>query len=110
ARLARGLIDLELADRSRERALTVVAVTGSMGKTSTKDLLAHLLTGAAPTVAPENSFNNEIGVPLTATGIDGSVGFLVSEMGARGIGHIAALCAVTPPRIGVVLNVAHAHI
>ncbi len=110
ARLARGIIGTELADPHRDRPLTVTAITGSMGKTSTKDLLAHLLAGEAATVAPENSFNNEIGVPLTATRVDGSVGFLVSEMGARGVGHIAALCAITQPRIGVVLNVAHAHI
>lgn len=110
ARLARTVIDTELTDPDRGRALTVAAVTGSMGKTSTKDLLAHLFAGEAATIAPENSFNNEIGVPLTATRIDRSVGFLISEMGARGIGHIATLCAITPPQIGIVLNVAHAHI
>lgn len=104
-RLARHVID-----RAAIRGLTVIGVTGSMGKTSTKDLLGHVLAADAPTIAPRNSFNNEIGVPLTATRVDPDTGYLVSEMGARGIGHISLLCELTPPRVGVVLNVAHAHI
>ncbi|HIT74684.1 MAG TPA: UDP-N-acetylmuramoyl-tripeptide--D-alanyl-D-alanine ligase [Candidatus Avipropionibacterium avicola] len=109
-RLSRALLDAEADVPGRTRPLLVLGITGSMGKTSTKDLVAHVLGAAAPTVAPRNSFNNEIGVPLTATAVDGATGFLVSEMGARGIGHITTLCEFTPPRIGVVLNVAHAHI
>lgn len=91
-------------------ALTVIGITGSSGKTSTKDLLAHVLEAGGPTVAPEGSFNNEIGVPLTATKVDDGTRFLVSEMGARGQGHITYLCGLTPPRIGVVLNVGRAHV
>jgi UDP-N-acetylmuramoyl-tripeptide--D-alanyl-D-alanine ligase len=105
ARLARLVVDRLVADHR----LTVVGLTGSSGKTSTKDLLAQLLEPAGPTVAPVGSFNNELGVPLTALRADRSTRFLVVEMGARGTGHISALCAVTPPRVGVVLNVGSAH-
>ncbi|MFW6596972.1 UDP-N-acetylmuramoyl-tripeptide--D-alanyl-D-alanine ligase [Propionibacteriaceae bacterium Y2011] len=107
---ALGRLGRHVVDDAKHHGLAVVAITGSMGKTSTKDLLGQLLAAAGPTVAPENSFNNEIGVPLTATRIDDRTRFLVSEMGARGIGHIADLCALVPPDIGVVLNVAHAHL
>ncbi|WP_425309756.1 UDP-N-acetylmuramoyl-tripeptide--D-alanyl-D-alanine ligase [Ammonicoccus fulvus] len=90
--------------------LAVIGITGSQGKTSTKDLVAQVLSGHGETVAPQGSFNNEIGVPLTATRVNDSTRFLVSEMGARGIGHIRYLCSLTPPSIGVVLNVGHAHV
>jgi UDP-N-acetylmuramoyl-tripeptide--D-alanyl-D-alanine ligase len=103
-RLARGVVDVLVPG-----GLVVVGVTGSSGKTSTKDLLAQLLSGAGPTVAPVGSFNNEIGVPLTALRADAGTAYLVVEMGARGAGHIADLCRTTPPRIGVVLNVGTAH-
>ncbi|MDB1089868.1 UDP-N-acetylmuramoyl-tripeptide--D-alanyl-D-alanine ligase [Streptomyces sp. ACA25] len=89
---------------------TVVALTGSSGKTSTKDLIAQLLQRAGPTVWTPDSFNNEIGLPLTALRAEPSTRYLVLEMGARGLGHIRALTALTPPRIGVVLNVGTAHI
>ncbi|NBM19476.1 UDP-N-acetylmuramoyl-tripeptide--D-alanyl-D-alanine ligase [Streptomyces sp. GC420] len=89
---------------------TVVGLTGSAGKTSTKDLIAQLLTRIAPTVYTPGSFNNEIGLPLTALRADETTRHLVLEMGARGIGHIRYLTALTPPRIGVVLNVGTAHI
>jgi UDP-N-acetylmuramoyl-tripeptide--D-alanyl-D-alanine ligase len=105
ARLARGLVDEAIAT-----GLVSVAVTGSSGKTSTKDLIAQLLSGAGATVAPVGSQNNEIGVPLTATRVDPGTRFLVSEFGARGLGHIRWLCEVVPPRIGVVLNVGQAHL
>ncbi|WP_432110205.1 UDP-N-acetylmuramoyl-tripeptide--D-alanyl-D-alanine ligase [Streptomyces sp. AA1529] len=88
----------------------VVALTGSSGKTSTKDLLAQLLGRLGPTVWPEGSQNNEIGLPLTALRADETTRHLVLEMGARGIGHIRYLTELTPPRIGVVLNVGTAHI
>src|SRR5690606_8265603 len=65
--------------------------------------------GQAPTVAPEGSFNNELGVPLTILRTDAATRFLVLEMGARGLGHIAALCRIAPPDVGVVLNVGAAH-
>jgi UDP-N-acetylmuramoyl-tripeptide--D-alanyl-D-alanine ligase len=89
---------------------TVVALTGSAGKTSTKDLIAQLLAQVAPTVWTPGSLNNEIGLPLTALQADQGTRHLVLEMGARGIGHIRYLTGLTPPRIGLVLNVGSAHI
>src|SRR3954452_17204991 len=89
---------------------TVVGVTGSSGKTSTKDLLAAVLAPLGPTVAPPGSFNNELGLPWTALRADAGTRHLVLELSARGRGHIAALCAVAQPRIGVVLNVGSAHL
>lgn len=92
------------------RGLTVVGVTGSSGKTSTKDLLAAVLAPLGPTVAPPGSFNNELGLPWTALRADATTRHLVLELSARGAGHIAALCRVAQPRIGVVLNVGRAHL
>ncbi|MEV6109740.1 UDP-N-acetylmuramoyl-tripeptide--D-alanyl-D-alanine ligase [Streptomyces sp. NPDC051940] len=88
---------------------TVVALTGSSGKTSTKDLIAQVLPRLGPTVYTHGSFNNEIGLPLTALKAEDSTRYLVLEMGARGIGHIRELTELTPPRIGLVLNVGAAH-
>ncbi|MFD7440440.1 UDP-N-acetylmuramoyl-tripeptide--D-alanyl-D-alanine ligase [Streptomyces sp. NPDC059909] len=88
----------------------VVALTGSAGKTSTKDLIAQLLQRHAPTVWTPGSLNNEIGLPLTALRATAETRHLVLEMGARGIGHITYLTGLTPPRIGLVLNVGTAHI
>ncbi|MEU9252352.1 UDP-N-acetylmuramoyl-tripeptide--D-alanyl-D-alanine ligase [Streptomyces sp. NPDC048270] len=88
----------------------VVALTGSAGKTSTKDLIAQVLQAHAPTVWTPGSLNNEIGLPLTALKATAETRHLVLEMGARGIGHIAYLTGLTPPRIGLVLNVGTAHI
>ncbi|MFG2296740.1 UDP-N-acetylmuramoyl-tripeptide--D-alanyl-D-alanine ligase [Streptomyces sp. NPDC048603] len=88
----------------------VVALTGSAGKTSTKDLIAQVLQSHAPTVWTPGSLNNEIGLPVTALRATPETRHLVLEMGARGIGHIAYLTGLTPPRIGVVLNVGTAHI
>ncbi|MBD0842688.1 UDP-N-acetylmuramoyl-tripeptide--D-alanyl-D-alanine ligase [Streptomyces sp. TRM68416] len=89
---------------------TLVALTGSAGKTSTKDLIAQVLQRKAPTVWTPGSLNNEIGLPLTALSATEETQFLVLEMGARGIGHIRYLADLTPPRIGLVLNVGTAHI
>jgi UDP-N-acetylmuramoyl-tripeptide--D-alanyl-D-alanine ligase len=89
---------------------TVVAVTGSSGKTSTKDLLSQLLAGRGPTVAPAGSFNTEVGLPLTVLRAERGTQFLALEMSARGLGHIAYLCRIAPPAIGVVLNVGAAHL
>ncbi|MFF3658030.1 UDP-N-acetylmuramoyl-tripeptide--D-alanyl-D-alanine ligase [Streptomyces olivochromogenes] len=89
---------------------TLVALTGSAGKTSTKDLIAQVLRSKAPTVFTPGSLNNEIGLPLTALSATEETRFLVLEMGARGIGHISYLTHLTPPRIGLVLNVGTAHI
>ncbi|HLN77369.1 MAG TPA: UDP-N-acetylmuramoyl-tripeptide--D-alanyl-D-alanine ligase [Nocardioidaceae bacterium] len=88
----------------------VVALTGSQGKTSTKDLLAQVLGAAGTTVATAGSFNNELGLPLTVLRADAETEFLVLEMGARGIGHLADLCEVAPPDVALVLNVGKAHI
>ncbi|WP_141277192.1 UDP-N-acetylmuramoyl-tripeptide--D-alanyl-D-alanine ligase [Pseudonocardia hydrocarbonoxydans] len=89
---------------------TVVGITGSSGKTSTKDLLAAVLAPLGETVAPPGSFNNELGLPWTALRAGESTRHLVLEFSARGAGHIAALAAAVPPRIGVVLNVGSAHL
>ena len=96
--------------QARARGLRVIGVTGSNGKTSTKDLLAAVLEPHAPTVAPAGSFNNEIGAPLTALRVGADTRFLVSELGSRGPGHIADLCRIVAPDVGVVVNVGHAHI
>jgi UDP-N-acetylmuramoyl-tripeptide--D-alanyl-D-alanine ligase len=90
--------------------LTVVAVTGSSGKTSTKDLIAQVLEPLGPTVAPPGSFNNELGHPWTALRARAGTRHLVLELSARGPGHIAELAAIAPPKIGVVLNVGSAHV
>ena len=94
---------------ARLPAAAVTGITGSSGKTSTKDLTAQVVEHLGPTIAPEGSFNNEIGLPLTVLRADASTRFLVLEMSARGMGHIAALCEIAPPRIGAVLNVGRAH-
>ncbi|HEX2704424.1 MAG TPA: UDP-N-acetylmuramoyl-tripeptide--D-alanyl-D-alanine ligase, partial [Candidatus Lustribacter sp.] len=101
-RVARAVID-------RSPGLTVIAITGSSGKTTTKDLLAHVLSVAGVTVAPVDSLNGEIGVPLTVCRVTLVTRFLVAEMGARGIGHLTYLTGIAPPHIGVVLNVGRAH-
>ncbi|MFE2867702.1 UDP-N-acetylmuramoyl-tripeptide--D-alanyl-D-alanine ligase [Embleya sp. NPDC059259] len=95
--------------RLRDR-LTVVGLTGSQGKTGTKDLLAAVLSGTAPTVATFGSLNNELGVPLTMLRADAATRFLVLEMGARHIDDIADLTALAAPDVAVVLNVGQAHL
>ena len=102
AALARAVVDALPAVR-------IAGLTGSSGKTSTKDLAAQLVERLGPTIAPAGSFNNEFGHPLTVLRADASTRYLVLELSARGIGHIAHLCRVAPPRYGVVLNVGHAH-
>jgi UDP-N-acetylmuramoyl-tripeptide--D-alanyl-D-alanine ligase len=87
----------------------IVGITGSSGKTSTKDLCACLVERLGPTIAPAGSFNTEYGLPLTVLRADFGTRYLVLEMSARSIGHIAYLCGIAPPRYGVVLNVGHAH-
>ena len=94
---------------SRLPALRVVAVTGSQGKTGTKDLLGQVLSSVGTTVATLGSFNNQLGLPLTVLRADTDTRFLVLEMGARGVGHIRDLCGVAPPSVGLVLNVGKAH-
>lgn len=87
----------------------VVGVTGSVGKTSTKDLLAACLSRRWRTAASERSFNNELGVPLTLANAPDGTQATVVEMGARGRGHVALLCDVAHPTVGIVTAVAHAH-
>jgi UDP-N-acetylmuramoyl-tripeptide--D-alanyl-D-alanine ligase len=101
--LARGVVD-RLPD------LSVVAVTGSSGKTSTKDLLAQVLADLGPTVAARESYNSEVGVPLTVLQVRPDTRYLVVEVGARGVGHIAHAMTVVPPDVSVVLNVGSAHL
>jgi UDP-N-acetylmuramoyl-tripeptide--D-alanyl-D-alanine ligase len=102
AKLARTVVD-------RLPELTIAAITGSAGKTTTKDLVAQLTSTLGPTVSPQNSFNNEIGHPLTVLRADEDTRYLIAELAARGKGHIAELCQVSPPRLGVVLCVGNAH-
>ncbi|MGI5399609.1 UDP-N-acetylmuramoyl-tripeptide--D-alanyl-D-alanine ligase [Streptomyces sp. CA-135486] len=100
-----------LARRVVERlGATTVALTGSAGKTSTKDLIAQLLERKGPTVYPAGNLNNEIGLPLTALRAAEDTEHLVLEMGARYIGDIRYLTGLVPPKIGLVLNVGTAHI
>ncbi|MFZ2015922.1 MAG: UDP-N-acetylmuramoyl-tripeptide--D-alanyl-D-alanine ligase [Nocardioides sp.] len=101
-RLARHVVDRLPA--------TVLALTGSQGKTGTKDFLAQVLASVGTTVWTEGNQNNEIGVPLTVLRATPDTRFLVLEMGARGVGHIAELCEIAPPHVAAVLNVGTAHI
>ena len=104
-----ALARLAQAVAGRLPRVTIAGITGSSGKTSTKDLTAQLVERLGPTVAPEGSYNNEFGFPLTVLRADASTRYMVLEMAARGAGHIASLCEMAPPRIGAVLNVGHAH-
>ena len=102
AALAREVVD-------RVPALEIVGITGSSGKTSTKDLLGAVLAAFAPTVSPLGSLNSEVGVPLTVCRLDAQSRYLVAEMGASGVGHIEYLTRIAPPKVGIVLNVGKAH-
>ncbi len=97
-------------DRLTANGLTVIGVTGSAGKTSTKDLIAHLVRPLGSTVAPPESFNNELGTPWTVLRATEETRYLVLELSARGVGHIAAAGKWTKPRIGAVLNVGRSHL
>ena len=95
----------------RERSSArVVGITGSTGKTSTKDILAALCAPAAITVAAEASYNNEIGVPLTLCRLEPDTEVCIVELAMRGFGQIADLCEISRPEIGVVTNVGPAHL
>lgn len=96
--------------RKELKSLTVIGITGSQGKTTTKELLFSILSQFAPTVAPVGSFNNEIGAPLSILQCDEKTKFCIVEMGARHEGDIAKLAAIAQPNIGVVLKVGSAHI
>jgi UDP-N-acetylmuramoyl-tripeptide--D-alanyl-D-alanine ligase len=107
-RLSRLLIARRAAYPGPE--LTLIGITGSAGKTTTKDLISHLIGGLGGTVATPGNFNNEIGLPLTVSLIEPDTRFLVLEMGARHIGHIAYLCEIAAPSVGIVTNVGTAHL
>lgn len=92
------------------RGLRIIGITGSSGKTSTKDLIAAVLRPLGEVVSPPGSFNNELGHPWTVLRATEDTDFLVLEMSARHLGNIAALAAIAPPTVGVVLNVGTAHL
>ena len=105
-----ALLDLARWARGRlDRAARVVGVTGSVGKTSTKDLLVVALGASRRVAANPASFNNDQGVPVTILGTDDGTEVLVVEMGMRGFGEIARLCEIARPDVGVVTTVGHAH-
>lgn len=106
---ALALADLGRAGRNRLTG-PVVGVTGSVGKTSTKDLLAGVLATTFITAANERSFNNELGLPLTLLGAPDDTEAVVVEMGARGVGHIALLCDIARPTVGIVTRVEGVHL
>lgn len=106
---ARALAALGAAARDRLPG-RVVGVTGSVGKTSTKDLLAGLLATTFRTAASEKSFNNELGLPLTLVNAPDDTEAVVLEMGARGIGHIDLLCSIGKPTVGIITRVEGVHL
>lgn len=108
--LARENIALRRSSVATYGPFSVVGITGSVGKTTTKDLLNNLLSTIGPTVAPVGSFNNEIGLPLTALRVDEHTRFLVAEMGANHMGEIRYLTSLVRPDIAVVLKVGVAHV
>ncbi|GLZ02360.1 UDP-N-acetylmuramoyl-tripeptide--D-alanyl-D-alanine ligase [Actinoplanes sp. NBRC 103695] len=94
----------------RATGLTVVGVTGSVGKTTTKDLLGPVLSRLGPTVAPPGNLNNEIGLPSTVSLITAETRFLVSEMGARNVGDVTYLAGLVQPRVGIVTAIGTPHL
>lgn len=109
--LALGAMAREhITELRRDSQITVIGLTGSAGKTTTKDLLAQLLSTLAPTVAPRLSFNNEVGLPLTVLEAQETTRFLVLEMGASGPGHLRYLTDIVAPDIAIELMVGHAHL
>ncbi|MCT9622992.1 UDP-N-acetylmuramoyl-tripeptide--D-alanyl-D-alanine ligase [Curtobacterium sp. NPDC087082] len=106
-------VRMATADRvdadGRPAPLKVVGITGSNGKTSTKNMLRTILEQHGETVAPQGSFNNHVGAPISMLRITEDTRYLVVEMGASGIGHIAKLVAIAEPDVGVVLKVGLAH-
>lgn len=96
-------------NRVRPLGMRVIGITGSNGKTSTKNMLAAVLSEVAPTIAPQDSFNNEVGLPLTVLRINEETKFLVLELGAAGLGSITRLASWTKPDLGMQLKVGMAH-
>src|SRR5438093_1527105 len=101
---------LSLGAWARGRVGGAIGITGSVGKTTTKDLLAGCLASTFRTAASEGSFNNELGLPLTLLNAQEDVRWLVLEMGARRAGDIQRLAEVASPEVGVVTSVAMAHV
>lgn len=99
-----------LVSEAKSNGMVSLALTGSSGKTSVKDLLAHVLRATAPTVAPVGNHNNEIGVPLTACAIAEETQFFVAELGARHVGDIKHLVSIVRPQHAAILNIGSAHI
>jgi UDP-N-acetylmuramoyl-tripeptide--D-alanyl-D-alanine ligase len=104
-----ALASLASLVRSKSRA-RVVAVVGSTGKTTTKDILGALCAAAVPTVYPVESLNNEIGLPLTVCGLEPDTDVLITEMGMRGLGQIAELCAIARPDLTLVTSIGPEHL
>lgn len=96
--------------RGRLTGLKVVGITGSQGKTTTKDMLQSILSTVGNSVAPEGSYNNDIGVPITLLRCDAATNYCILEMGARHEGDIARLTEIAAPNVGVVLRVGTAHL
>ena len=105
-----AVADLAKFVRVQLANLTFIGITGSQGKTTTKDLLNYILSSVGETVAPVGSFNNELGVPLTILECTEQTKYCIVEMGARHIGDISELCEIAKPKIGAVLKVGNAHI
>lgn len=110
ATAAMGKLARYIVDRIREHSeTTVIGITGSVGKTSTKDALAAMLATQGPTVAPQGSYNSEVGVPLTVFTAALDTRFLIVEMGADRLGNIHQLTEMVRPDVSVVLTVGSAH-
>ena len=105
-----ALHDLAIYVRGELSKMTVIGITGSQGKTTTKDLLRHILSVSGETIAPEESMNNELGVPLLILRCTETTRYCIVEMGARHIGDIAHLAEIARPQIGVVLGIGKAHV
>jgi UDP-N-acetylmuramoyl-tripeptide--D-alanyl-D-alanine ligase len=106
----KALRDLAIYVRNELVNLQVIGITGSQGKTTTKDLLRHILSVSGETIAPEESLNNELGVPLLILRCSETTKFCIVEMGARHLGDISYLAEIAKPHVGVVLTVGTAHL
>ena len=106
----KALRDLAIYVRNQLVNLQVIGITGSQGKTTTKDLLRHILSVSGETIAPEESLNNELGVPLLILRCSENTKFCIVEMGARHLGDISYLAEIAKPHVGVVLTVGTAHL
>ena len=106
----KALRDLAIFVRNELVNLQVIGITGSQGKTTTKDLLRHILSVSGETIAPEESLNNELGVPLLILRCSETTKFCIVEMGARHLGDISYLAEIAKPHVGVVLTVGTAHL